>query len=113
MNYRQYGRGDEGAHQIWRSLESVEFFDLDKVSLYIDLLGNATTAAKVGFYLEQHRESLMVDEAHLKTFRDRRPRQPHYLERSHRKAGRFVAAWNLVVPEEVYGRSWEEEFGVR
>ena len=94
--------------EIWRSLESVEFFDLDKVALYVDLLGNATTAAKVGFFLEQHRESLMVDEAHLKTFRDRRPRRPHYLERSRRKAGRFVAAWNLVVPEEVNGRSWEE-----
>jgi predicted transcriptional regulator of viral defense system len=94
--------------EIWRSLESVEFFDLDKVALYVDLLGNATTAAKVGFFLEQHRDSLMVDEAHLKTFRDRRPRRPHYLERSRRKAGRFVAAWNLVVPEEVYGRSWEE-----
>jgi len=94
--------------EIWRSLESVEFFDLDKVASYVDLLGNATTAAKVGFYLEQHRDSLMVDEAHLKTFRDRRPRRPHYLERSRRKAGRFVAAWNLVVPEEVYGRSWEE-----
>ena len=95
--------------EIWRSLESVEFFDLDKVALYVDLLGNATTAAKVGFFLEQHRDSLMVDEAHLKTFRDRRPRRPHYLERSRRKAGRFVAAWNLVVPEEVYGRSWEEQ----
>lgn len=94
--------------EIWRSLESVEFFDLDKVALYVDLLGNATTAAKVGFFLEQHRNSLMVDETHLKTFRDRRPRRPHYLERSRRKAGRFVAAWNLVVPEEVYGRSWEE-----
>jgi len=94
--------------EIWRSLESVEFFDLDKVALYVDLLGNATTAAKVGFFLEQHRESLMVDEAHLKTFRDRRPRRPHYLERSRRKAGRFVSAWNLVVPEEVYERSWEE-----
>lgn len=94
--------------EIWRSLESVEFFDLDKVVLYVDLLGNATTAAKVGFFLEQHRDSLMVDEAHLKTFRDRRPRRPHYLERSRRKAGRFVAAWNLVVSEEVYGRSWEE-----
>ena len=94
--------------EIWRSLESVEFFDLDKVASYVDLLGNATTAAKVGFFLEQHRDSLMVDEAHLKTFRDRRPRRPHYLERSRRQAGRFVAAWNLVVPEEVYGRSWEE-----
>jgi hypothetical protein len=94
--------------KIWRSLESVEFFDLDKVAEYTLLLENATTAAKVGFYLEQHRDSLMVDEAHLKTFRDRRPRQPHYLERSRRKAGRFVATWNLIVPEEVYERSWEE-----
>jgi predicted transcriptional regulator of viral defense system len=95
--------------EIWRSLESVEFFDLEKVAVYVDLLGNATTAAKVGFFLEQHRESLMVDEVHLKAFRDLRPRRPHYLERSRRKAGRFVAAWNLVVPEEVYGRSWEEQ----
>ncbi len=94
--------------EIWRSLETVEYFDLDKVVLYVDLLGNATTAAKVGFFLEQHRDTLMVDEAHLKAFRDRCPRCPHYLERSQRKAGRFVAAWNLVVPEEVYGRSWEE-----
>jgi predicted transcriptional regulator of viral defense system len=95
--------------EIWRSLESIEFFDLEKVATYVDLLGNATTAAKVGFFLEQHRDSLMVDETHLKTFRDRCPRRPHYLERSRRKAGRFVAAWNLVVPEEVYGRSWEEQ----
>ena len=94
--------------EIWRSLESVEFFDLDKVALYVDLLGNATTASKVGFFLEQHKDSLMVDEAHLRIFRDQRPRRPHYMERSRRKAGRFIAAWNLVVPEEVYGRSWEE-----
>jgi predicted transcriptional regulator of viral defense system len=94
--------------EIWRSLESVEFFDIDKVALYVDLLGNATTAAKVGYFLEQHKDVLMVDEAHLKAFRDRRPLRPHYLERSRRKAGRFVTAWNLVVPEEVYERTWEE-----
>jgi hypothetical protein len=29
-------------------------------------------------------------------------------ERSRRKAGRFVAVWNLIVPEEVNERSWEE-----
>ena len=94
--------------EIWRSLESVEYFDLDKVASYVDFLGNATTAAKVGFFLEQHRESLMVDETYLKSFRERRPRRPHYLERSRRQAGRLVADWNLVVPEEVYGRTWEE-----
>jgi predicted transcriptional regulator of viral defense system len=94
--------------EIWRSLESVEFFDLDKVTAYAQHLGNATTAAKIGFFLEQHREGLMVDEAPLKALRDLRPRRPHYMERNRRKAGRFVAAWNLVVPKEVYERSWEE-----
>lgn len=94
--------------EIWRSLESVEFFNLDKVTAYVRHLGNATTAAKVGFFLEQHRKGLMVDEAHLKILRDLRPQHPHYMERSRRKAGRFVAAWNLVVPQEVYERSWEE-----
>jgi len=96
--------------EIWRSLETVEYFDLDKVTEYTLLLGNATTVARVGFFLEQHRESLMVDEAHLKTFRDRRPRRPHYMERSRRKSGRFVSAWNLVVPEEIIRRSWEESW---
>ncbi len=95
--------------EIWRSLESVEYFDLEKIASYVDFLGNATTAAKVGFFLEQHRESLMVDETYLKTLRERRPRRPHYLERSRRQAGRLVADWNLVVPEEVYGRTWEEQ----
>jgi predicted transcriptional regulator of viral defense system len=94
--------------EIWRSLESVEFFDLDKVTVYVRHLGNATTAAKVGFFLEQHQEALMVDEAHLKAFRDLRPQRPHYLERSRRNAGRFVPTWNLVVPQAVFERTWEE-----
>jgi len=37
-----------GWEEIWRSLESVEFFDLDQVIKYALLLGNATTIAKVG-----------------------------------------------------------------
>jgi predicted transcriptional regulator of viral defense system len=94
--------------EVWRSLESVEYFDLDKVAAYVQHLGNATTAAKVGFFLEQHREALMVDESHLKAFRELGPQRPHYMERNRRNAGRFVAAWNLVVPKEVYERSWEE-----
>ncbi len=94
--------------EIWRSLESVEFFDLDKVVEYALLLENATTAAKVGFFLEQHRETLMVDDAHLKPLRDLRPQQPHYLERRRRKAGRLAKGWNLVVPKEVGERTWAE-----
>ena len=94
--------------EIWRSLESIEFFDIDKVVEYALFLGNATTTAKVGFFLDQHRDTLMVDDSHLKSLRDLRPRQPHYLERSKRKSGRLVSDWNLVVPEDIIERSWME-----
>ena len=94
--------------EIWRSLESVEFFDLDRVVEYALLLGNATTGAKVGFFLEQHREALMVEDHHLKALHDLRPRQPHYLDRTKRESGRLVSEWNLVVPREVFERTWGE-----
>lgn len=94
--------------EIWRSLESIEFFDIDQVVDYVLLLGNATTAAKVGFFLDQHRETLMVEDRHIQTLHDLRPRQPHYLDRSKRKSGRLVAEWNLVVPREVFERAWGE-----
>ena len=94
--------------EIWRSLESVEFFDLDQVVNYSLLLENATTAAKVGFYLEQHKETLMVEEAHLAPLRKLRPRQPHYLIRGKRNDCRWVKAWNLMIPIEILNKSWGE-----
>lgn len=97
-----------GWEEAWRSLEMVEYFDLEQVVAYALLLGNATTTATVGLFLEQHREALMVDEKVLKRLRSRRPRQPHYLERKKKEPSRLVAAWNLVVPERVLARAWEE-----
>lgn len=97
-----------GWEEIWRSLESIEFFDLDKVVEYTLLLKNATTAAKVGFFLEQHRETLMVENKHLKILLSLRPKRPHYLERSKRRSGSFISNWNLVVPQDVLKQSWAE-----
>ena len=94
--------------EIWRSLETIEFFDLDKVTEYVNLLGNATTAAKVGFFLEQHKEPLMVDDIHLKPLWEMKPKQPHYLIRGDRKDCRLISNWNLLVPEEIHNRSWAE-----
>ena len=99
----KYGGGWE---EIWRSLESVEFFDLDLVVEYTRLLDNGTTAAKVGYYLEQHAEALMVEDKHLEPLRASRPKQPHYLERG--KRGKLISAWNIVVPTALAERSWEE-----
>ena len=95
-----------GWEEIWRSLESVEYFDLDLVVEYVRLLDNSTTAAKVGYYLEQHAESLMVEERHLNPLRKLRSKQPHYLQRG--KSGKLVNNWNLVVPTSLVERAWEE-----
>jgi predicted transcriptional regulator of viral defense system len=103
MDRPEFGGGWE---EIWRSLESVEFFEIDQVVHYTLLLENSTTAAKVGFYLESHQQELMVDDADLDHIRRHSPKQPTYMARQTK--GRLVKAWNLVVPSRVLDRSWEE-----
>ncbi len=103
----KYGRSWE---EVWRSLEMIEYVDLDQVVEYAFLLDNATTIAKVGWFLEQYRDALMVDEQYLQRLAERRPRKPHYLDRSHKETSRMVARWNLLVPQSLYDRSWEEPF---
>jgi predicted transcriptional regulator of viral defense system len=97
-----------GWEEIWRSLESVEYFDLEAIVEYALLLDNATTIAKVGYFLDRHRETLMVEDAHLEPLKKRRPKRPHYMDRSRRSRGRSVVEWNLVVPAALAERSWEE-----
>ena len=94
-----------GWEEVWRSLEMVEYFDLDAVLAYTELLGSALTAARVGFFLEQHREPLMAEAKYLDALRALAPVQPRYLD-SRREPGKLVKGWNLVVPERVLARSW-------
>ncbi|MFP4232162.1 MAG: hypothetical protein ACLFRR_09990 [Spirochaetaceae bacterium] len=94
--------------EVWRSLESIEFLDLDQVVRYVELLGNSTTAAKVGFFLEQHSEALMIEEDTLNAFRNLIPSQPHYLIRTSRSGCKLVSEWNLLVPAEILNHSWDE-----
>lgn len=97
-----------GWEEVWRSLESIEYLKLDEVVKYVRLLGKSTTAARVGFFLQQHREALMMDEKQLGKLRKLVPRHPHYLERRNRSGGTFLKDWNLIVPEDVVNRSWAE-----
>lgn len=97
-----------GWEEVWRSLESVEYFDLDAVVDYALKLGSALTVGRVGFFLEQHRASLMVDDATLDQLRRHAPGQPRYFDRS-QQPGRLVEPWNLIVPPTVLERAWEAE----
>ena len=96
-----------GWEEIWRSLEMVEFFDLEAVIAYTLALNTAVTAARVGLYLEQHREPLFVEERHLAKLEAHRPSQNRYLDRR-REPGKLVSRWRLIVPERVLNRAWEE-----
>ena len=92
--------------ELWRSLEMIEFFDLDAVIRFALARGSALSIARVGFFLEQHRESLMVEDAHLRRLRAKAPAQPRYLD-AKRKSGRLVAGWSPVVPDDVLHRRWD------
>ena len=97
-----------GWEEIWRSLEGIEFVDLDFVVAYALRIGSALTVARVGFFLEQHKDELLVEDRHLEALRARAPTQPRYFERRHRKGGKLLPRWNLIVPEQVLTRSWAE-----
>jgi hypothetical protein len=80
------------------------------VLAYCRLLDNATTTAKVGFFLDQHREPLMLQEAQLAPFREHLPKSRHYmtLPGGRKERGRLMTQWNLIVPSSVIERAWEE-----
>ena len=96
-----------GWEEIWRSLQMVEFFDLDAVVEYTRRLGSALTAARVGLFLEQHQDALMVEEQHLEALRRLAPRQPRYFDATH-EPGRLISSWNLIVPERILHQQWGE-----
>jgi predicted transcriptional regulator of viral defense system len=94
--------------EIWLSLESIEYLDMDQVLKYALLLANSTTIAKLGFFLEAHREALMVPEHYLEELRKHCPAKPHYMDRNQNQSQKMIAKWNLVVPLSLINRSWEE-----
>jgi len=97
-----------GWEEVWRSLESVPFVDLNEVVDYALLLGNATTVGKVGFFLEQHREPLHVSDEHLRPLQAHAPSGPHSIRRGAGGSNVFLPTWNLVVPRAIVDRTWEE-----
>lgn len=97
-----------GWEEIWRSAEHISILNLDKVVEYANLLNNASTIAKLGFFLEQFKDQLLVDDNTLNYLESKKPTGIHYLERSKRESGKHIPRWNLVIPNYIIERSWEE-----
>ncbi|ORC37398.1 hypothetical protein B4O97_04190 [Marispirochaeta aestuarii] len=94
--------------EIWRSLESIEYLELDSLYEYITLLNNATIAAKIGYFLQQNQETLMVDDKFIAKLKNKKPNQPHYFSRSIRQKCHLIKEWNLMVPIEIVNHSWND-----
>jgi len=97
-----------GWEEAWRSLEMMSTLDLESVVAYALTLANATTIAKVGFFLEQHGEQFAVGNGVLERLRTRVPRGLHYADRGRASAGRLVEQWHLIMPVTVLDKDWEE-----
>lgn len=97
-----------GWEEVWRSLETIPYLDLEQVVEYALLLGNSTTIARVGFFLSQHREVLSVEDRLLERLQQRRPKNPKYLTNDTKKSGHLLPEWNLIVPESILKKSWDE-----
>ncbi len=94
--------------EIWRSLESIEYLNIQQVLAYAKILNNATTYARIAFFLDQHRDSLGLSEKDLRPFDTLIPKSPHYLDRRNKEPNQLVARWNLIVPKSLIQKSWEE-----
>jgi hypothetical protein len=85
----------------------VEFFDLDAVLKYAKTLASPLTVARLGFFLEQHRESWMVEDRHLTALEGGIPAQRRYWSSS-RETGRLISRWNIIVPTAILERRWQD-----
>ncbi len=89
----------EGLEEVWQSLDSITYLNLDQVVEYALLLNHGVTAAKVGFFLETHKEQLRVPAVHIEQLRKARSKTARYFYRDSESPQKLIASWNLIVPE--------------
>ncbi|MDN3507234.1 MAG: hypothetical protein P0S96_08415 [Simkaniaceae bacterium] len=96
--------------EIWKSLESIGYLNISKVIEYVKILQNSTTNARVAFFLDQHRENFGLVENNFKFFDASKPKMIHYFDRKSKEPSKLVKRWNLIVPESLNKKSWEEPY---
>jgi predicted transcriptional regulator of viral defense system len=94
--------------EIWRCLESIEYFNLQEVLAYTKLLDNTITSMRAAFFLDQHRQLLGLSEQDLANFDAFKPKNPYYFDRHSKEPNQLIARWNLIVPKSVLEKTWEE-----
>ena len=97
-----------GLEEVWRSLNSIQDVTIEKILQYALLLDNATTIAKVGFYLRLRQSEWKISESDFDRLKVKLPKSTHYLDRKNRTYGKYIKEWRIVVPTDLLGQNWEE-----
>jgi len=97
--------------EIYQSVTRADQIDVEAVAAYCQLRdGGPALRAKVGFFLDQHRELWGIDHSDLDQFRPQDPAPAVHLDPAPIELTHYVEEWNLVVPVEVVERQWELVF---
>ncbi|MDE0352946.1 MAG: transcriptional regulator [bacterium] len=97
--------------EIYQSVTRADQIDVEAVAAYCQLRdGSPALRAKVGFFLEQHRELWGISASDLDQFRPQDPAPAVHLDPAPIELTHYVKEWNLVVPVEVVERQWELVF---
>ena len=96
-----------GVDEVWRSCASIAGLRFDYLEQYLKILGRPTVTARVGFFLEQRKETLAVPEPLLIRLQKLAPKSKVYFLRREKKRGRLFPRWNLIVPENLIENDWE------
>ncbi len=87
-----------GIEEVLHSVGSFPSLNVDDAITYLDLLGSASTIARVGWVLSADPDLWRVTPAELAALRSRLGKGPYFLDhRSH--PSKFVREWHLYVPE--------------
>ncbi len=100
----EYGGGIE---EVYRCVEKYSYLNFEELLKYLYARNRKVLFSKVGFFLEQHREQFYVEEKFLDKLHKEQQSSVVYFD-SKRKKGKLVKTWNLVVPENVIEKDWEE-----
>ena len=97
-----------GLEEVSRSLESIAVLDANAVIQYTLQLKSSVLAAKVGYFLEKREGAFSVDKEALKPLFSVIPKSPQYLDTHQKKSCRYIKHWNLIVPEKLINKTFEE-----
>lgn len=96
--------------EIYRSFESIAYLNIDVVIDYVLTLENQTTLARVGYFLELFKETWLIEERYIQKLKKYVPKFILFMDRKSHESQKIVKNWNIMVPESLYYKNWEEPY---